>query len=204
MATVAGNAFELERRAFMWSKDNTLDDGVTSLLWDADPNTVSNGNTDGESKLYSLLPGATYFESSGTWWLKIASPNTWIEIVTPSIPASSTTIIKECESSANVGDTVYMSGVDSEKVVVNSDNKNDFYTIGMIKSKISSTFANVLLSGKESVSLSLAVNSKIFLASDGGLTTAIPSDGYVHVLGFHFDGEMIFKPDLMRVKLSPF
>jgi len=83
MATVASNAFELERRAFMWSKDNTLDDHVTSLLWDADPNTIVDGNSPGETKLYSLLPGATYVEGSTgaiVWWQKISLPNIWIKV----------------------------------------------------------------------------------------------------------------------------
>ena len=80
MATVEGNAFEIERRGYQWSMDNTLDDGQTSLLYDGNPNDVVDGRTPGESKLYSLLPGATFFQSNGTWWIKKSSPNTW-EIV---------------------------------------------------------------------------------------------------------------------------
>jgi len=77
MATVDSNAFELERRGFQWSMNNTLDDGETSLLYDSNPNSVVDGNTDGETKLHSLLPGATYFQSTGEWWVKTGSPNTW-------------------------------------------------------------------------------------------------------------------------------
>ena len=66
MATVDSNAFEIERRGYQWSMNNTLDDGNTSLLYDGDPNNVVDGSTDGESKLYSLLPGATFFQSNGT------------------------------------------------------------------------------------------------------------------------------------------
>ena len=91
MATVDSNAFEIERRGFQWSMNNTLDDGSTSLLYDGDPNNVVDGNTDGESKLYSLLPGATFFQSNGTWWIKTASPNTWNEIATGGSSGGSTT-----------------------------------------------------------------------------------------------------------------
>jgi hypothetical protein len=82
MATVDSNAFELERRGFQWSMNNTLDDGQSSLLYDGDPNSIITGNTAGETKLYSLLPGATYFQSSGEWWLKTSTPNTWNQITT--------------------------------------------------------------------------------------------------------------------------
>jgi len=87
MATVVSNAFEIERRCFQWSKDNTLDDHISSLLWNDNPNNIIDGNTLGETKLYSLLPGATYFETStgiGIWWLKIDLPNVWIKIATDS------------------------------------------------------------------------------------------------------------------------
>lgn len=82
MATVEQNAFELERRGYQWSMNNTLDDGSTSLLYDNDPNQASNTGTDGEKKLYSLLPGATYFQSNGNLWLKTNTPNTWEQLAT--------------------------------------------------------------------------------------------------------------------------
>jgi len=84
MATVDGNAFEIERRGFQWSMNNTLDDGQSSLLYDGNPNNIVSGNTAGETKLYSLLPGGTYFQSTGEWWIKTSSPNTWSMLVTDS------------------------------------------------------------------------------------------------------------------------
>ena len=84
MATINSNAFELERRGFQWSMNNTLDDGNTSLLYDGDPNIIVDGNSLGETKLYSLLPGATYFETTGEWWIKTSSPNVWSQIATGS------------------------------------------------------------------------------------------------------------------------
>jgi len=80
MATTDSNFFEIQRRAFRWDANSTLDDGVSSMLWDADPNTVVNGNSPGETKLYSLPPGHLFFESAGVLWLKTASPNTWVDV----------------------------------------------------------------------------------------------------------------------------
>ena len=77
MADANGNFFEIQRRAYMWNKNSTLDDKVTSMLWDGDPNNVVTGNTPGETKLYVMPPGAMFFQSSGDLWLKTGTPNTW-------------------------------------------------------------------------------------------------------------------------------
>lgn len=82
MPTVDSNFFELQRRAFLWKPNTTLDDETTALTWDADPNTVVNGNSGGETKLYSLLVGNFYTESDGTLWYKTATPNTWQQVAT--------------------------------------------------------------------------------------------------------------------------
>ena len=78
---VIENAFEIERRQITWSNMTTLNDGVTSLGFDGDPNTITNGTsgTDGENWLYNLPIGQFYKESNATLWWKSAAPNTWIE-----------------------------------------------------------------------------------------------------------------------------
>lgn len=102
MATINSNAFELERRGFQWSMNNTLDDGNTSLLYDGDPNSIVDGNSLGETKLYSLLPGATYFETTGDWWIKTSSPNVWSQISTGSSGALGDTASNIATLSADV------------------------------------------------------------------------------------------------------
>lgn len=82
MADVNGNFFEIQRRGYMWNKNSTLDDGITSMLWDNNPNNVVNGNTPGETKLYAMPIGGTFFQSDGTWWIKTTIPNTWTRIGT--------------------------------------------------------------------------------------------------------------------------
>jgi hypothetical protein len=84
MATTDSNFFEIQRRGYQWSKNSTLDDGVTSLLWDLSPNSVVNGNTAGETKLYSMPIGSQFMQSSGHLWLKTALPNTWVDLTATS------------------------------------------------------------------------------------------------------------------------
>jgi hypothetical protein len=117
MATVDSNAFELERRGFQWSMNNTLDDGVTSLLYDSSPNAAVDGNTDGETKLYSLLPGATYFQSTGELWLKTGSPNTWDQISTG---GSGNTLIYSLSSKTDSQVTALSSEIDSLHTTLSS------------------------------------------------------------------------------------
>jgi len=80
MADAVQNLFEIERRAIMWTPLITLNDGVTALGWDADPNTVVDGNTPGESWLYSLPVGQFYKQSNANLWWKAGSPNIWIQL----------------------------------------------------------------------------------------------------------------------------
>lgn len=99
MASIDGNAFETERR-FIQLKFNTNMPDETILGWDNDPNTVVNGNTDGETLIYNVAMGASFLQSDGTLWFKKTLPNTWIEVggatsvasnvVTHVIPAGNT------------------------------------------------------------------------------------------------------------------
>lgn len=82
MATVESNFFEIQRRAYQWNQYSTLDDGVTPMGWDNDPNLAQDGNTPGESKLVSMPIGAFYIQSNGTLYYKSQSPNTWSIVAT--------------------------------------------------------------------------------------------------------------------------
>jgi hypothetical protein len=52
----------------------------TTLGYDGNPNSVVNGNTDGETLIYNVAQGSTFLQSNGKWWFKKTLPNTWIEI----------------------------------------------------------------------------------------------------------------------------
>jgi len=80
MADAVSNQREIERRQISWNSLTTLNDGVTSLGWDDDPNDVVDGNTPGESWLYSLPVGQFYKQSNATLWWKTGSPNTWQQV----------------------------------------------------------------------------------------------------------------------------
>ncbi len=80
MADASSNQFEIERRQITWSPLTTLNDGITALTWDADPNTVVPGNSDGEDWLYGLPIGHLYKQSDATLWWKTGSPNTWQQV----------------------------------------------------------------------------------------------------------------------------
>lgn len=80
MATVDSNFFEIQRRAYMWNRNSTLDDEVSSMLWDEDPNLCINLNTPGETKLISMPIGAFYSQSNGALWYKTQMPNVWTKL----------------------------------------------------------------------------------------------------------------------------
>jgi len=80
MATTDSNFFEIQRRGYQWSRYSTLDDGVTPLLWDNDPNLCVSGRTPGETKLVSMPIGALYIRSNGDLYYKRTMPNVWAYI----------------------------------------------------------------------------------------------------------------------------
>ena len=79
MAKIDNLQFEIERRAIQLKFNTNMPDDTT-LGYDGNPNSVVNGNTDGETLIYNVAVGATFFQSDGTWWQKKALPNTWEEI----------------------------------------------------------------------------------------------------------------------------
>lgn len=79
MPRVDSLAFELERRAIQLKFNTNMPDD-TILGFDSDPNTAVNGNTGGETLIYNVAVGATFFQSNGSWWQKKGYPNLWEEI----------------------------------------------------------------------------------------------------------------------------
>lgn len=110
MASIDGNAFEIERRCIQLKYNTNMPDDTT-LGYDGNPNSVVNGNTDGESLIYNVAMGSTFLQSSGKWWFKKSLPNTWIEIggatsvasnvVTYTIPTGNTQLFYTLDLSNN-------------------------------------------------------------------------------------------------------
>ena len=100
MAQIDNIAFEVERRQILLKYSTNLAAGISTLDWDADPNTVVTGNSAGETLLANVALGANYVESNGNLWFKYATPNSWRQtggattvasnVVTHVIPAGNT------------------------------------------------------------------------------------------------------------------
>lgn len=82
MPDPASNWFEIERRVITWSPLSTLNDKVTPLGYDGNPNLVPVPplGTAGEQWLYNLPIGQFYKQSDATLWWKNGLPNTWITL----------------------------------------------------------------------------------------------------------------------------
>jgi len=79
MASIDGNAFETERR-FIQLKFNTNMPDSSTLGYDGNPNSVTNGANGGETLIYNVALGASFLQSSGALWFKKSLPNTWVEL----------------------------------------------------------------------------------------------------------------------------
>jgi len=108
MPDPASNWFEIERRVITWSPLSTLNDKVTPLGYDGDPNLASPSGTPGEQWLYNLPIGQFYKESDATLWWKDGYPNTWINLVTGG-GGSAVVVGTFTGPTVSVGDAVYVS-----------------------------------------------------------------------------------------------
>ncbi len=78
MASIADNAFEIERRLINLKFNTNMPAGAGVLGYDGDPNAVNPSNSPGEELIYYVAQGATFMQSSGNLWFKEALPNTWV------------------------------------------------------------------------------------------------------------------------------
>jgi hypothetical protein len=109
----------------------------------------------------------------------------------------------QCESSASVGDFVYLDSVVDEKVLVNTSNTVVSPTIGVIDSKPSAQLCEVMVVGLRGGYSGLLKGQKVFLSASGQATATKPTTGYLHVLGVAVSAtEMIVLPNSIRTKLS--
>jgi len=132
MASIDGNAFETERR-FIQLKYNTNMPDNSTLGYDGNPNSVTNGANGGETLIYNVALGASFLQSSGELWFKKSLPNTWIElggstsvasnVVTKTIAAGATELFYTLDLSNNqnfdfIVDTIHGSDRSLAKVAV--------------------------------------------------------------------------------------
>jgi len=110
--------------------------------------------------------------------------------------------IMDCDSSLSVGDLVRHSDSLDGTVVGVTTNTDVTAVVGRVRSKPTSTTAEILFSGLLT-GLSLA-RGRIHLSTSGTLTVSKAiTTGYVQVLGYSFgDGTANFSPNLTRIKLT--
>lgn len=161
MASIDGNAFEIERR-FIQLKYNTNMPDNTILGYDGDPNLVSNGATGGETLIYNVALGASFIQSNGTLWFKKALPNTWVEL------GGTTTI------TSDIVTYVIPPGNTKQFYSLDLNNNKSFEWIvdttaaaGTALSKLSSLYNNSVMTSNEYSMLGYNVDMDINITASG-------------------------------------
>jgi hypothetical protein len=150
MPDPASNWFEIERRAIAWSPLSTLNDKITPLGYDGDPNLASPVGTPGEQWLYNLPIGQFYKESNATLWWKSATPNTWINLAGGGSSTVTGTYLDPV-SAVSVGDAVYVSAANTASQADASTPTGLKFTVGICIAKPSPTVATVQYAGEAAV-----------------------------------------------------
>ena len=93
MATIASNAFEIERRLISLKYNTNMPDN-TILGYDGDPNLVVNNSNPGQTLIYNVALGATFLQSTGQLWYKQELPCKWVLIGGSTTTLNSTVVTK--------------------------------------------------------------------------------------------------------------
>lgn len=107
-----------------------------------------------------------------------------------------------CDSSAVVGDWVYLDSVVDQKVIVATNNSSPLPVIGVIERKRNETTADVVILGTyEDASYSLTKGSTVYLDALGKPTTTPPTTGICQVIGFTTkNNEILVKSENRRFR----
>lgn len=89
MAEINNVAFEVERRFIQLKYNTNMPDGISILGYDGNPNSVVNGDSEGQTLIYYVALGASFLQSNGNIWFKTGLPNTWIQLGSSTTVASS-------------------------------------------------------------------------------------------------------------------
>lgn len=111
----------------------------------------------------------------------------------------------DCASTVAVGNIVYSAPNVDNFVFVNVDNTVVAPSIGIVIEKPTSFTCKVQMYGPCSITFSgLLRSKKVFLSTTGGLTTTVPTTGYLQKIGFSYENDKVFiDPNEIRVKLNP-
>ncbi len=171
MADPVINQFEIERRVITWSPLTTLNDGVTPLGYDGDPNLVNPLGTPGEQWLYFVPIGQFYKQSDATLWWKKTAPNTWINI--SSGGGGGTVEGSYTGPTVAVADAVYVSASSTVSQADASTPTGAAFTIGICIAKPTAATATVQFAGEAAVFAgALAAGATYYLDTTPGQITS--------------------------------
>lgn len=111
-----------------------------------------------------------------------------------------------CDISTEIGDVVYIDSIETNTIVVNTDNRNYFPSVGVVVKKLTNTSAKVQIFGECALPFTNLQKSKnVFLGIDGKPTNIIPDNGFIQKIGFCLeDSKFFISVDYWRVKRTPF
>jgi len=203
MADPVINQFEIERRVITWSPLTTLNDGITPLGYDGDPNLVNPLGTPGEQWLYSIPIGQFYKQSNATLWWKNGSPNTWINIVTGG--GGGTVEGTFTGPTVGVGDAVYVSAAATVSQADASSPTGLKLNIGICIAKPIPATATVQFAGEAAVfSGSLTAGDTYYLSTTAGqITNNVAGHGSgdaIQIVGVAKDSNtLIIHPQMIAI-----
>jgi len=117
--------------------------------------------------------------------------------------ATALTDVRNCDSGLAVGDLVMESGVNALEVVEVLNNNDTRLIIGIVLSKPTSTTAKILFKGPLTGLSGYTAGQKVYCGTTGGMSSSIPSTGYMQILGNCSDGSHIdFSPAMHHLKRS--
>ena len=112
--------------------------------------------------------------------------------------------LRNCLTSVAVGDIVMESNIITNGVDSTIDNNDVRPAIGIVINKPSTTTCEVLFVGTVGGFTGLSKGMKIYLDTDGTITSVAVSSGYLQCLGTARDADTVdFNPQLNRVKRTP-
>ncbi len=170
MADPVINQFEIERRVITWSPLTTLNDGITPLGYDGNPNLVNPAGTPGEQWLYIVPTGQFYKQSNATLWWKNGLPNTWINLTAGGGGGTVTGAFSG--PAASVADAVYVVAP-SAVAPANAGTIGPNRSIGICIAKPTPTTATIQFAGEAAVfSGTLTAGATYFLDKVSGQITS--------------------------------
>lgn len=126
-----------------------------------------------------------------------------IELIEQNSFSSAIVVTRPCDVSVAIGDLVLNSGTNDDNVETAVDNNDIRPVVGIVIGKDTTTTANVMLLGEFTGATGLVPGNKIFLNTDGTLTSTVVGTGYLQCLGAaKSTTSFTFSPQIQRVKRS--